>query len=52
MSASLDSRKIALKRLVEVVEEGRRLRYVSAHKDDLVRLLKAAIADLDARLSQ
>lgn len=52
MSTSLHSRKVTLQRLVEVVEEGRRLRYVSAHKGDLLRLLKAAIANLDARLLQ
>lgn len=52
MSTSLQARKIALQRLAEVVEEERRLRYVSAHKGDLLRLLKAAINDLNARLSQ
>lgn len=50
MSTSLHSRGVALQRLVDVVEEGRR--YVSAHKGDLPRLLKAAIANLDARLPQ
>ena len=50
MSTSLHSRKVTLRRLVEVVEEGRR--YVSAHKGDLLRVLKATIAKLDARLPQ
>ena len=52
MSTSMQARKVALQRLAEVVEEERRLRYVSAHKGDLLRLLKAAINDLDARLLQ